>query len=538
MSSKLLLFLCLIFGLQWQMFSQEDAWVYFSDKQNVATSLENPTTILSQKAVDRKARFGIPIDERDVPVNEAYITQLKQQDGILVLAKSKWFNAVHVRGSQTAIKDLEEFSFVSEISFADKNLNTTSRVNRESFSELASKSDFVYGSASNQVEMIQINTLHEQNFTGTGLTIAVLDSGFPNVNTVGAFQYLIENNKLLGSYNFLERHVNVYDENEGEHGTWVLSTMAGYIENEYVGTAPDASYYLFMTENGISENPVEESLWVEAAERADSLGVDIINSSLGYKYYDNPNYSYQHSDLDGKTAYVTKGAAIASEKGILVVTSAGNSDTDGVGAPADAEGVFSIGAVDANGNYAYFSSQGSDIQPSLKPDVSAQGLGTAVVSKTNTIQKLNGTSFSSPIMAGAMACLWQAFPDLTNLELMELVRAAGSQYRTPDNLLGYGIPNFATALENGNLTVGNHTKDLQVVVYPNPTSQNLYFKTTSETPEITVSVFDVLGHLVLEKTMSNQHVLDVSTLEEGMYMLRITSLNRSLTKKIIKLHGK
>ncbi|MDW5290070.1 S8 family serine peptidase [Formosa sp. PL04] len=537
MTSKLL-FLFII-GFQLQVFGQQDAWVYFSDKENVATSIANPTTILSQKAIDRKQRYGVLIDERDVPVNESYITQLKSQEGILVFAKSKWFNAVHVRGTEISISALLDFSFVSEIIFADKNITTTSKsVRQDSFSEVASKSDFVYGRTSNQVEMIQANSLHDSDFTGTGMTIAVLDGGFPNVNTIGAFQNLRENGHLLGSYDFVFRNTDVYADSQDEHGTWVLSTMAGYIENEYVGTAPDASYYLFRTEDGLSENPVEESFWVEAAERADSLGVDIINSSLGYKNFDNPNYDYSDADLDGLTTYITRGATIASEKGILVVSSAGNSGALGVGAPADAEAVFSIGAVDALGVYASFSSQGSAIQPSQKPDVSAQGLASVVVSKRNTIGTLNGTSFSSPILAGGLACLWQALPDLTHTELKQLVRESSSQYTTPDYFLGFGIPNLATALQHVTLGIEDNTQELQLVMYPNPTTNNIYFKIASDLTDINVVVFDVLGKQILESTLRNQQALDVSAFSAGIYMLKISTSEKSIVKKLIKVNAK
>ncbi|MBP1841434.1 S8 family serine peptidase [Formosa algae] len=533
MSYKWLFIICI--GFQLQVFGQEDAWVYFSDKSDVEASIANPTSILTQKAIDRKQRHGIEIDGRDVPVNESYISTLKTQDDILILAKSKWFNAVHVRGEEAAIRSLLDFSFVSEIEFADKTLSATSRRETQSeFSEAASVTDFVYGEATNQVEMIQVHTLHNQDYTGTGMTIAVLDGGFPNVNTIGAFQNLRDNNNLLGGYDFVNRNSDIYADTQGDHGTWVLSTMAGYIENEFVGTAPDAAYYLFITEDGAAENPLEESLWVEAAERADSLGVDIINTSLGYKTFDNPNYDYTDEDLDGLTAYITRGATIASEKGILMVTSAGNSGASGVGAPADSEAVFSIGAVDASGVYAYFSSQGSEIQPSIKPDVSAQGLGSVVVSKTNTIISLNGTSFSAPILAGGLACLWQALPDLSNTELKALVRASSSQYTTPDYFLGYGIPNLASALEEGTLGVEEFSQTSQLVMYPNPTKHTVFFKTGSDISTLKIRVFDVLGKQILSQTLSPQEGLDVSVLTDGMYMLEISTADTKVVKKLIK----
>jgi hypothetical protein len=304
---------------QYFSFAQQDAWVYFTDKENVANAIANPLTILTQKAIDRKSDHNVAIDERDVPVNENYITQVKNTSGIMVMAKSKWFNAVHVRGSEADINDLLNLGFVASIEFADDNLNrmpTQSNSSNNKFNVEDALVNFEYGNTQNQVEMISADVLHQMDYTGNGVTVAVLDAGFPNVNTMGAFQRLRNAGKLLNGYDFVNRTADIYAYAGSTHGTKVLSAMAGFIQDAFVGTAPDASYYLFRTEDAGSENPVEESYWVEAAERADSLGVDIINTSLGYKSYDNPNYSYTASDLDGNTAFITKGANIAFEKGL------------------------------------------------------------------------------------------------------------------------------------------------------------------------------------------------------------------------------
>ncbi|MFC4721137.1 S8 family serine peptidase [Geojedonia litorea] len=517
--------------------SQQDAWVYLSDKENVSASLANPTTILTQKALNRKNRHNVAIDERDVPVNENYISQLKSQTGITVMAKSKWFNAVHVRGSETDINALKNLSFVSRVDFADKSLNT-SRVSQpnDKFVIEDIQVDFAYGSTQNQVEMINVNSLHIDDFTGEGITIAVLDAGFPNVNTMGAFQRLRNNGDLLGGYDFVDRTPNVYAFSGNSHGTNVLSTMAGFIQDQYVGTAPDASYYVFRTEDVFSETPVEESYWVEAAERADSLGVDIINTSLGYFGYDNPNYSYTAANMNGQTAFISKGANIASEKGILVVTSAGNagnsSSYKGVGAPADAAGVLSIGAVDANGQYAFFSSRGSEIQPTQKPDVVAKGLAAAVITSGNAIASANGTSFSSPIMAGGIASLWQALPDASNFEIMDVVRRSASQYETPDYFLGYGIPDLALAFELG---FEAEEEVFEFKLFPNPVWQDLFIHIPSTIEEIKLIIYDVLGKAIIQQQLSKSKTsIDVSELSSGWYMVRLQNKNTSKTYKLIK----
>ncbi|WP_445736511.1 S8 family serine peptidase [Mariniflexile sp.] len=537
MKKCLLLFIVLY--CQSNLFAQQDAWVYLTDKQNVASSISNPISILTQKAINRKNAHGVIIDSRDVPVNEAYITQLKNTVGITVKAKSKWFNAVHVRGSETDIKNLKTtFPFINRIDFADKSLNTSKKVQEKKQSKFTNALvNFNYGSAANQIKMFKGEKLHLANYTGTGMTVAVLDAGFPKVNTMAAFQRLRNAGNLKGGYNFVNRNSEVSVNTTSSHGTLVLSTMAGYVENQYVGTAPDASYYLFITEDDLNENPVEESYWVEAAERADSLGVDVINTSLGYTTYDNPKYSYTNADMNGNTAFITKGTNIAFEKGMLLVNSAGNSGNDGwviVGAPADAAGVLSIGAVKSDGTYASFSSLGSNIQPTQKPDVVAQGEASFVITENDIITTANGTSFSSPIMAGGVVCLWQALPSLNNEQIMQLVRKSASQFNTPDYFLGYGIPNLETALNNGLDLVELLENDLGLKIYPNPASSDIFFILGSQNA-IELYVFDVLGKLVIQTMVTNSTPsIHIASLSNGMYIVKIQSSNQLKTIKLIK----
>lgn len=537
MKIKILVFI--LFCLPLSILAQEDAWIYLTDKEDIATSIADPISILTQKAIDRKNAHGVTIDARDVPVNEAYITQLKNATGITVMAKSKWFNAVHVRGTQIDIQALTSLIFVDSIDFADKSLNgksTTTKLNQKTPFKLESTfTTFNYGEAANQIEMFNGHELHFADYTGTGMTVAVLDAGFPKVNSMTSFQRLRNAGNLLGSYDFVNRDIDVYNSTTSSHGTWVLSDMAGYIENEFVGTAPDASYYLFITEDAPNENPVEESYWVEAAERADSLGVDVINTSLGYTTYDNPNYSYTPSNMDGNTAYITKGANIAFEKGMLLVNSAGNSGRQTntwqiVGAPADAAGVLSIGAVDANGDRADFSSKGSAFQPTQKPDVVAQGAASCIITENDVIAKLNGTSFSSPILAGGIVCLWQALPDRTNAEIMQLVRESGSQYTTPDYLLGYGIPNLQSALD---MALANQDENLSL--FPNPTTGLINLKLSSVKPESLIKLYNVLGKEIdTFLPQSRNTSIDISNLSDGLYILKFETNKTSKSFKIIK----
>ncbi|WP_228851031.1 S8 family serine peptidase [Aegicerativicinus sediminis] len=516
----------------------EEAWVYFTDKPDVVNSISNPSSILTQRAIDRKQRFGIAIDERDVPVNEAYISNLKLQTGIAVMAKSKWMNAVHVRGTETNVNNLLNLSYVDHIEFAKNKISSGNRVGSSTnkFDVEDTQITFDYGYAANQVEMIALDQLHELDFTGTGLIIAVLDSGFPNVNTLSAFSRLRNNNDLLGGYNFVNRSTNYYDSTLDGHGIAVLSTMAAYIQNNYVGTAPDASYYLFITEDVITETPVEESYWVEAAERADSLGVDVINSSLGYFDFDDSRYDYTPSEMDGKTAFVTRGAAIAAEKGILVVISAGNSGYDLAGtitAPADAENVFSIGAVNADGTRTTFSSVGSSNQPSIKPDVMAQGGIATLVNKNGNVVGGNGTSFSSPIIAGAIACLMQAFPNLSPDLIREKIRESGDNADSPDFLYGYGIPNFFTAFSN---LLSTEVFDKSLIrVFPNPAQDFITLVGLHNSTTTSIDLFSITGETIMKYNVDDSEVrIDLSNFSVGLYFLKVKTDFGENTFKIVK----
>ena len=351
--------------------------------------------------------------------------------------------------------------------------------------------------------------------------------GFADLNADG---------RLLGTYNFVERTEDVTG--TGSHGSRTLSDMAGFIENEFVGTAPGASYYLFRTEFGPTEVPVEEAYWVEALERADSLGVDVVNTSLGYQDYDNPNYDHSYADLDGLTTFAARGANLAFEKGMLLVTSAGN-DGNGFGfvaTPADAAGVLTVGAVDSNGNYASFSSFGPNSAGVIKPDVMAKGASAAVIDQNGNVTTNSGTSFSSPIMAGVVASLWERRPETTNEELMQIIRESSSTFNNPTSEFGYGIPNFEDAFAALSLlSVEDVLKENNFGIYPNPVQDKVFVSFPKGYEKATITLYNILGKEVLTGTITSQeNTMTVSELATGMYLARIESGSIATSFKLIK----
>lgn len=517
----------------------EDAWVYFKDKPSAATFISDPLSMLSQRALDRRERFAIILDNKDVPIESSYLVIIQEKTGITVLARSKWLNAVHVRGSYDDIQQLLDLDFVGSIEFADNQLNNTSKpTGRNKIikkqNKLKEENIFDYGNAVNQIEMLGIQELHNENFTGNGIYIAVLDAGFPGVNTLEAFERIRSNQLLKGGYNFVDRDDNFYA--RSTHGTAVLSTMAGFIENEFAGSAPDAAYYLFITEDHTREVPLEESLWVEAAEMADSLGVDIINTSLGYSvYFDNPDYNYSYGEMDGETAFISRGAKAAFSRGMLLVNSAGNEGNDPwkyINAPADVPEVLSVGAVDANEQVANFSSFGPTAKGIIKPDVLGQGAGIQIINAAGTIVASNGTSFSSPLMAGAVACLWQALPEKNNVQIIQLLRETGHLFESPTAQEGYGIPDFSQIF---NLYYVPPIPVTAMNAYPNPTTGILRIDIPDKVKNIGFKLFNLLGKTVMAGAVEKGNpYIDISHVSKGIYILQMQYLGKQKTIKLIK----
>ncbi|MFZ4106329.1 S8 family serine peptidase [Flavobacterium sp.] len=530
--------LILSFLVTYLSFSQEDAWVYFNDKPNSAAFFSNPLSELSQRALDRRTAQNIALILNDAPLEATYVSQITDAPGITVMARSKWLNCLHIRGSVTDIQSLLVFPFVNHIHFADNSLNskmaipaTISPINKQ----LDVQVNFNYGTSANQIQMLNGHLLHQADYTGNGKIIAVLDSGFPNVDLIAPFQRLRENNQILGGYDYVNQASNYFSSDS--HGTMVLSTMGGYVSGQLVGTAPDAKYYLYITEDVASENPVEESNWVEAAEQADRVGVDIITTSLGYFAFDNVNYGHTYSDMTGNSAFASQGANIAFTKGIIILASAGNAGNSSephIGVPAEANNVLAIGAVKGNRMIASFSSIGPSFDGRIKPDVMAQGQSSILSDISGNIVAASGTSFSCPIMAGMLACLWQAAPNLTNQQLIAAYKQSCDRFLTPDNQYGYGIPDFQLALTIANLSYVEHKKD-NFIIYPNPTNSTVSISFPNNYTNATVTFYNALGQILIEKKISST-VSNVSleTLNSGVYFYKIESSSYTQSGKIIK----
>ena len=423
--------------------------VYFTDKKNNIYSTKRPEAFLSKKALERRKKFRIKVDKYDLPVTPFYLEYLNNHN-YKVKNISKWNNTAVVEISDTAdIHTLSELSFVKDIKKVWESPDSIAvRPKANRFELVENRRDtlpYFYGNGQHQIEMLNANKLHEEGFRGEGMTIAVIDGGFYNADCIDG----LKDCNILGTHNFAYPELSVYEETQ-QHGTMVLSCIAANLPHSLVGTAPKAAFYLLQSEINESESLMEEDNWCAALEYADSLGVDMVTSSLGYYKFDDVSTSHKYHEQDGKSAINSFSASLAASRGLLVLNSAGN-EGDGtwkkIGFPADATDILTVGAVKPDSINTLFSSLGNTADGRIKPDVMAQGQQSALLNCNGNVTNANGTSFSTPILCGAVACLWQAFPKAKPTEIIEAVQKAGHNVNHPDNVFGYGIPNMWKAYE-------------------------------------------------------------------------------------------
>lgn len=461
-----------------------------------------------------------------MPVCSAYLSAL-YVTGYYPKAVSRWLNAVVLELNPAQQQEILKLPFVHSLRRVQTMIPAGSDV---SLSDAVPDPTYFWGASGGQTRMLNADKLHLNRYTGKGINIAVFDNGFPAVNTLQAF----ERTRVLGTYDFVAEEPDVYN-NSGSHGTMVLSTLSAYVPESIIGMAFDANYLLAVTENDMSETRQEEYHWVRAAEWADSLGADIFTTSLGYTTFDDPTEDYTPSDMDGNTTMITRASDAAAGRGIWVITSAGNQGNDSwriISAPADGDSVFAIGAVNANRVLASFSSRGPTADGRIKPDLLAQGAGTAVVVTDGRIMNANGTSFSGPIIAGLAACLLQANPNQYGYEAGRLLRGTGDRAGNPDNDYGYGLPDARTAFE---LMTGQTLpvpSQLQVQLYPNPAVG--YFHVSIIFPgdpyPVEAELMDLTGRVIFRQKLETLSFYNVFRLDSenalkevapGQYILRL-----------------
>ena len=465
-------------------------FVQFTDKANSTFSLSNPSEYLSAKAVERRIRTGVGFDSLDIPVNQLYIQEVLQLGNSNLLLKSKWFNSITVELLDTSIaaawkQQVEALPCVFQVKSLPSVPLERISIHKGTQSEEGMVSDDFYGPSFRQTEMLNGHLLHQLGLNGKGMDIAVFDGGFRYADVLPAMAHLFEEGRIIETHDFLNlTSPNVFD--ASTHGTMVLSHMAGIMQDSLYGTAVEANYYLFQTEDVFREVRLEEDTWIQAAEWADSIGIDVINSSLGYSLFDEDYMNYSTSDMDGSTTRISQAAEICALKGTLVVNSAGNSGDDPwhvITAPSDAEHVLCIGAVDLNGNHASFSGFHPPGLNDVKPNVVAMGRQTVYAAMDSTISRGNGTSFSSPILAGMAATLWQAFPTATNMDIFNAIEESASLYATPNDSMGYGIPDFWKAFVNLSNHIYSQPNEHSVLVFPQPSDGQFEIRVEGNFPD-------------------------------------------------------
>ena len=535
--------------------------ITFSDKNNSPYSIERPEEYLSPRAIAKRERFNIAVTEQDLPVNPQYIEAILNfsTEPAQIISTSKWNNSVVIFYPETEnchdiinemitqlpfVVDTLPVAYYQLPFITGKSIQKQMPEPRKSIVYSSSSCDYDYGKSIVNIRLHKGEFLHKAGFCGEGMLICAFDSNWSGLDTLSYFKPLYDNGQMWGTRDLIPGVGNVYianDDNFAGHGTSCFSDMASCIEGTLVGTAPQANYFLMRTENPWGENLVEEDFWAQGAEIADSLGADVISSSVGYKYFD---YEWQNiytsDDNDGKASIASRAASILAHKGVIVVQGAGNegnTEWHYIGRPADAFDILAVGNVSVSGYISYTSSYGPSADGRIKPDVAAAGGGWCVWRgqiREFTAEQ-GGCSGATPKIAGLAACLWQALPQYSALEIMDFIRKHGNRSQNPDDRTGYGIPDFYQCYLDHHIGVSESVMP-EFSVYPNPTAGELQI-TNYELQITNIEVFDVFGRAVLSHTAHHipHTAINISHLPAGIYILKVVANEHIYTHKIVKI---
>ena len=531
---------CFAIGLEAQPDGVNRFAIFFADKADSPYSIDNPEAFLSHRAIERRAKQNIAITEEDFPVNPHYIDSLNQL-GIFVHYTSRWLNAAIVQDQTDIINTLQEKSYIDSIAYIAKGDRITSAGSTFDWPDSFNPPGSTNLSSDDQNRMLAVQEMHEDGFKGEGMLVAIFDGGFDGLNESAVFQHLFTNNQLIDYHDFVINGKDIF--RYDDHGTSVFTPIGAYHDSIYQGIAYEADFALYVTEDIASEYRIEEFNWVLAAERSDSIGADVINSSVGYNTFTDESMDYEYEDLDGQTSVASIGASMAAQRGMIVVTSAGNEGNKSwqyITVPADGKDVVAVGAVTANGSLASYSSTGPTADGRIKPVFTAKGSPTVVLSGSGNFYNGIGTSYAAPQIAGLAASFWQSKPELSALEVIEALKASADRYTSPGNRYGYGTPNYQRAVNGTILSVRDVVED-RVTVYPNPFRDNRFYVALDaklDKEALTFTLIDLKGGTVPNVVVRyiNPELVEIQTeaLASGNYYLQIATDQIQKAVKLIK----
>ena len=539
--------------------------LHLKDKRNNGFSLSEPAAFLSEKAIQRRFKQHIKIDSTDLPITSTYVDSLLAIPTLRILNKSRWFNQLLISITDTAVlQNVQSLSFVLSSEpvnnqqsikipgpvSVNKEEAITSILRTNRLNSVAGVTSYYnYGFSFSQIHIHHGDYLHDLGYHGESMTIAILDNGFNNYLTNPAFDSLRLNHRILGSYDFVNQKISVNE--EGVHGAFCFSILSSNLPEVFVGSAPASEYWLFKTEDDSSESPVEEQNWIAAAEFADSVGVDLISTSLGYAYFDDPKYDLNYLQRNGHNALISQAANLAVTKGMIVTAAAGNDGTQNserkyLSCPADGDSVYAAGAVDISNQIGNFSSWGPNGSGQVKPDGVSLGVGTRFIGTDGNLNSGNGTSFATPNLAGLIICLWQAFPEFSAHDILMTVRQSSDKFASPDIHYGYGLPDFEKAYQTllskrmgiTNTLAGNEW----ILAYPVPFHNTIHILIKPVVAgTATLQLMDISGKNIQTKTFPIEANLaqlvefDINqALSKGTYFLWYIDSQRAKTLKLLK----